>query len=604
MAHTARARHNPAIDPDGQSRRYVSIILCRGAMVLCMMAGEAFWVSALAQPTDLSLSSVRRASSQAHNDTWTMTQLLAAEFATSRQQPRQALQLYQPLVGQGEQPALNERALRLALMLQDWPTALHITQAWNQAYPDDIPAMFYLAHLALRNRQYALAAQTLDRIIAHDPQADLAGILKGIYPESPQERNRMLQALAVSVHANNPSLLVLLAGLEAQQEQYASALRKVNQALRVRPHVPSFILLKARLYLASGQTAQALRWLDQRSQRLATPDVALFEIHQLIQLQRPILAQRKLTTLLQRWPNHPDVLQLAARYALDKQRFRQAERYLHQLTRHPAYADQAYIELARLAEQGRQWQRAMHWYAQVEGSLYQLSRTQMTSLALQLHQTDDLMRRLTQERISYPNQAGFLYQLQIQILQQLGQTAQALALADEAIQQLPDDSQLLYAQVLLLNPKQDQERLDRILNHLLELEPDNPTFLNAYAYILAQQRRQLDLARQYAEQAVAAAPDQAAIRDTLGFIHYLQGHYADAIQQLSAAFAQSPSAGIGTRLAQALYSHGDQAQFIQLRQQLQQSYPTDPAVNALLELAIAPPAQVSPSSLSSAHASL
>lgn len=56
---------------------------------------------------------------------------------------------------------------------------------------------------------------------------------------------------------------------------------------------------------------------------------------------------------------------------------------------------------------------------------------------------------------------------------------------------MPDDPELIYAEVLLLDPFTDRDKLDKTLKQLLAIEPNSPTYLNAYAYTLALQNRRL-----------------------------------------------------------------------------------------------------------------
>ena len=75
-------------------------------------------------------------------------------------------------------------------------------------------------------------------------------------------------------------------------------------------------------------------------------------------------------------------------------------------------------------------------------------------------------------------------------------------LLDEAIKNIPDDPELIYAEVLLLDPYTDRDKLDKTFKQLLAIEPNSPTYLNAYAYTLALQNRRLKEARKYAELAL------------------------------------------------------------------------------------------------------
>lgn len=137
-------------------------------------------------------------------------------------------------------------------------------------------------------------------------------------------------------------------------------------------------------------------------------------------------------------------------------------------------------------------------------------------------QLNDALRFLTQERVNYPQHASFLYQAQADILKKMDNKKAALVLLDEAIKSLPDDPELIYAEVLLLDPYTDRDKLDKTLKQLLIIEPNSPTYLNAYAYTLALQNRRLKEARKYAELALNFAPEQASILDTLGYIAFLQ----------------------------------------------------------------------------------
>lgn len=87
------------------------------------------------------------------------------------------------------------------------------------------------------------------------------------------------------------------------------------------------------------------------------------------------------------------------------------------------------------------------------------------------------------------------------------------------------------------------------MKKLLELEPNSPTYLNAYAYTLALQNRRLDEARSYAERALNNAPEQASILDTLGYITFLQNDFDTAAKVLAQAYKLNPSLNIGIRYA-------------------------------------------------------
>lgn len=509
-----------------------------------------------------------------------------AEFALNRGDHHHALSTYYSLVENYNLPTLNERALEIALQIQDIESALNIARLWREQYPNDVPAMFYLAHIALKANQYTLAATTLDRILHIDPNADLEGILAGIYPESTTARQALLQELNKINMKNNPSILVLIAGLEAQNGDFENALKKVNTALRKSPNTPSFIILKANLYFAAGNQKEAFDWLEKSRKQQQKPDVGLFYIQHLIREQQYELALKTLESMLKKWPNHEQLLFLAGITSIDLKKFDLAEKHLDKLLHSENYQDQAHYYLAVNAERNQDFAKAIALYKATDGNFYTVSRKNLVALYLAHNDAADAIRLLTQERISHPHQASFLYQLQAQTLKQTNQTAKAIELLDEALTQLDDDAELLYTQVLLFDPFKDRDRLEVALNKLLEIEPNSPTFLNAYAYTLALQNRKLDTARHYAELALQFAPKQASILDTLGYIAFLQNDFDVAVKNLGEAYMLAPSLSIGLRYAKALYVHGDIEKFSILCEQLTLNFPNSADVQQLQQLLI------------------
>lgn len=509
--------------------------------------------------------------------------VFSAEFALKRGHVHQALNTYQYLVEYYNLPNLNERALNVALEVDDIHSALKVAKLWVDHYPDDVPALFYLAHISLRANQYGLAAQTLDRILEIDPNANLEKILEGIYPESSDSRQELLRALN-QINKNNPSLLVMIAGLEAQAGQFDAALAKVNAALRKRPNTPSFVILKANLYFASNQPEAAFEWLERTQRYQKTPDVGLFEVQHLIKQNQTANAQKKLKKMLKKWPNNEQLLFLAGITSIDLKNFDQAAQFLQRLQASSNYQDQANYYLAVNAERKQDYAKAIALYAAVDGNFYTVSRKSLAAIYLKQGRPADAMRFLTQERVSHPHQASFLYQLQAQLLQQMDKKQRAIDLLSEAIQQMPDDPDLIYTQVILFDPLQDRQRLDQALDRLLEIEPNSPTFLNAYAYTLARQNRKLDIARKYAEEALSYAPKQASILDTLGFIAFLQKDYQAAVQILAEAYTLSPTLNIGIRYAKALHAQGDIKNFVKVYDELQIKFPQAPELLSLQPL--------------------
>ena len=515
---------------------------------------------------------------------------MIAEFALSYREPELALNNYTLLATETNSTMVKQRALNIAIDLNNIQSALDIVTNWVKQEPKDVPALFYLSHIALKAHEYELAAQTLDKILNLDSMADLEKILIGIAPETPDDRAYLINALKTSKEQHNPSILVLIAGLEAQNGQLEQALSTINLALKIRPKATSYILMKANLLNALGNTEDTIEWYEKASKKnKENIDIRLSEAKFLIKQGQSEQALEKLEKIIEKWPKNEEALFIAGLTSIDLKQYENAEKYLVELRNSAQYQNEAYYYLAVNAERKDHYETAKAYYRLVDGSLYSVSRKNMIAIFDRQDQLHDALRFLTQERVNYPQYASFLYQAQSNILVKMGNKQAAIRLLDEAIQYLPDDPEIIYAEVLLLDAQADKEKLNDRLAILLEIEPNNPAYLNAYAYTLALQNKKLKEARKAVELALQLAPDQASILDTLGFIAFLQNDFETSAQALEKAYTQSNSIKIGIRYAKSLYMLGEIDRFNQVLQQLKFNFPNDPQLDTLNSLLIDTP---------------
>lgn len=509
------------------------------------------------------------------------SQSMQAEFLFARQHAATALNLYQKMAFETLTPSILERALTVSIEAHDDVTALNIARHWVENEPQDTPAQFYLAHLALKTHDYPLAAQTLDKILNVDADVALDQVLAGIYPENEQDRQQLLSALIhLDIH-DNPSLLVLIAGLQTQNGQLDEALKRINRALKKRNDVTAFMTLKANILIAQNKHTELQQWLDRQTRNQPNNKaLQLFEVRYLLKQHQQQKALRKLDNMIKRWPGDAETLLLAGLVSIDEKQHKKAQNYLLQLLQQDTYMDQAYYYLGINAQRQNQVDAAINYYKKVEGTLYQSAQKKLSLMLVDQNALPQAISYLTQERVNHPDEASFLYQLQVQLLKDNQQPEAARVLVDEALKNIPDDPELVYARVLLLKPN-EQQLLDAELERLLTIEPNNPTYLNAYAYTLANQNRRLSDARQLAERANALAPNQPAIMDTLGFVAYLQRDYAAAVKILSKALTLGDNVNIALRLAKVYQLNGDQVSFDELKAQLKAKYPDNTQVSAL-----------------------
>ncbi|WP_341678313.1 XrtA/PEP-CTERM system TPR-repeat protein PrsT [Niveibacterium sp. SC-1] len=139
-----------------------------------------------------------------------------------------------------------------------------------------------------------------------------------------------------------------------------------------------------------------------------------------------------------------------------------------------------------------------------------------------------------------------------------GKASDADAFAKKWLAEHPKDLgfRAYQADVALRAP--DYPQAVRAYKAMLEIQPKNPVVLNNLAWAAAQTKD--PLARSYAEQALALAPDSAAVLDTLAMIQIDSGDVQGGITRLKRAVTLEPERNdLRLNLARALIKAGDKA---------------------------------------------
>ena len=426
--------------------------------------------------------------------------LLDAEFAVNRGNTRRALTLYKQQSFKEDATAVFERALGLSLNNENINDSLVFAKTWQDQNPDHVPAWFYVAHLALKAHDYALAGETLNRILRYDPRADLSEILIGIYPDNDNDQRELLAALQPIDSQQNASLSVLKAGLLNQFNDPQNALIHINRALLTQPDYVPFITLKADILRKIEPTETVLNYVNQA--RLRNPDsknLYLYEIRYLLDLKQSQEAWRLLLTAHNRFEDDNEITLLAALVSLDVEQYRSADQLLNALAKSPAYLDQAYYYLGISAERQQRFEQAKYYLnGVVREDLVLAAREKVVAFELLNNNVEAAIMTLQLLRQQYAVFAPESYVMQADILWQQNEADEALQLLTRASRKYPDNQLILFARTQLLDDRRDYVIKRTLLNHLQALDPTNLSYQLSYAQLLLSNNRDsqrgLDLA--------------------------------------------------------------------------------------------------------------
>ncbi len=122
--------------------------------------------------------------------------------------------------------------------------------------------------------------------------------------------------------------------------------------------------------------------------------------------------------------------------------------------------------------------------------------------------------------------------------------AEAISAYDEAVKRIgtlePRHWQILYTRGIVLERAKEWERAEKDFLQALEFEKDQPLVLNYLGYSWVEQGRNLERALKMIETAVAQRPHDGYITDSLGWIYYKLGRFADAVPELERAVELRP----------------------------------------------------------------
>lgn len=124
-----------------------------------------------------------------------------------------------------------------------------------------------------------------------------------------------------------------------------------------------------------------------------------------------------------------------------------------------------------------------------------------------------------------------------QRLERYGRAAEA---ASAALEQLPDDPDLLFRKAASLERDKKIPESVAAFERLIELKPEHGAALNYLGYMYADRNENLDRALELVTRAVALEPSNAAYLDSLGWVYFRLGKLEEAEKHLLTAKRLAP----------------------------------------------------------------
>ena len=492
--------------------------------------------------------------------------LLVAEFAIRRRDYQIALDNYMQQANKLQDAGVSRHTTHLAQFAQDEALSLEAVQLWLDQEPENLEANSTAATLLAHAGRPVEALPHMAFVTRADKQANYPLLLKGFGQLSPQQQSQLVAGLneLLVEYPRDPALLVTMALIHTEFEQYDQALARLEMLFEVEPDQHQALLLEARILAQTGASKPFGR-IEQALETNPEDSRLRLEYARLLTASDMEAARAQFEILSVQAPGDADLLLSLALINRETGDDLAARAYLKKVLDTGKRRDEAFYYLGRIAEDQKQPSEALDNYMQIGDSRQYLAANQrIGKILVEGGQIDASYAWFARQRRQVPARSEQLYGIEADILSSAGAGLAAMAVLNAGIEDFPDSSSLRYARSMLGQQQDDMALMEADLRAILARDPNNATALNALGYTLADQTDRLDEAYTLISRALELDPDEPAILDSMGWVLYRQGELQRSIEYLTRAYASFPDPEVAAHLGEVLWVSGDAEKALQI----------------------------------------
>ncbi|TDG12397.1 tetratricopeptide repeat protein [Seongchinamella unica] len=536
-------------------RRFATIVFGSSLLAACATHTPPEPVAAVTEPPPEEAAEVPERAFPADS----IYPLLVAEFAIRRHDYQTALDNYLQQANKLQDAGVSKHATHLAQFIQDKEQALAAVQLWLAEDPDDLEANHTAATLLAGARRPVEALPHMAFVARAGKQANFPLLLQGFGEITDEQQSQLVRGLneLLAEFPRDPALLLTLALLNTEFEQYQQALARLDRLFDVEPDQHQALLLEARILAQTGAASPFAR-IDSALKANPEDSRLRLEYARLLTTTDIEAARSQFEVLSVQSPGDADLLLSLALINREIGDDLAAKAYLNKVLATGKRQDEAYYYLGRIAEDQRQPTEALEHYMKIGDSRQYLAASQrIGQILVEGGQIDASYAWFARQRRELPARSEQLYGIEADILSTAGAKLAAMAVLNAGIEDYPDSASLRYARSMLGQQQDDLTLMEADLRAILARDPNNATALNALGYTLADQTDRFDEAYRLISRALELDPDEPAILDSMGWVLYRQGKYEQAIEYLTRAYAAFPDPEVAAHLGEVLWVSGD-----------------------------------------------
>lgn len=487
--------------------------------------------------------------------------ILLAEIAGQRGELDISVPHYLQAAENARDPRVAERAVQIASFAKQFAIAERAARRWVELAPDDVEAHKALTVLALHLGDTDEAITQLDYLIkiTDDPQEGYS-LATALLARNPDKQAAMAaMERLVAYHPESPHAWMALSRMSVNVDKLDKGLDAVNKALDLSPALPDAMILKAQILVRMERKAEATQVLETAVSKHPDNTMLHFAYGRML-LDGDDLegARKQFGRVVELDPDNAEGLYSLALLELETKQYKSGEQHLKQLLKLRPDEQNAYYYLGYSAlEQGNN-DAALQWYRKVEGGDYwSQSQLRIAEILVRQGKVDGMQNHMRTLRGKNPDQRLTLYLIEGQVLTDAGLNKESFDLYGSALQESPDNEELLYAHSLAAEKLGKLDIAERDMRRILKNDPENTRTLNALGYTLADRTDRYQEALTYINRAYAQEPNDPAIIDSLGWVHFRLGNLEEAHRLLLQAWEMTGNSEIGAHLGEVMWAQGD-----------------------------------------------
>lgn len=396
--------------------------------------------------------------------------------------------------------------------------------------PQNRDSLLNRARLKIAQKDFKGAADELEKLAVRNPRDSQVQYHLATAKLANDKPNEALASLdqAVAANTNNIEAILLRSRVQISKGQVDNAISDLNRMIRQYPQVPQSYYLLASAYQVRGAVNDA---------------IAVY------------------TAIAKAFPNDPQAHHLLGGIYVQQRKLPEARQsYEAALKINPDYLA-AIDDLIDLDVIRKDYDAAL---ARAQVYLEKYPDKPMPSMlqakVLFAQSKNDEAERAVKKAIELDPEFTPAHRMLADFYVRTQQTDQALEKLQAIVQKNPKDIGALVQMGMLYEAKSDFPRAQQAYEAVLAINPNNVAALNNLAYIVSEQKGELDRAYQYARKAREVSPYDGYTADTLGWITWKRGDYSQALAILQQSAERLPNhPEVQYHLGMAYYMTGSPA---------------------------------------------